>query len=110
MNGPDHYREAERLIEEGRETVAKIAAVHEDPMTMDEVRARRDDLGKKAMGIWAQAQAHATLGLAAATALSGVIGNNVAASNPTNQLAHDGTTAAAVKEWHRIATRSGEPR
>ena len=64
MNGPDHYREAERLIEEGQRTVARIAAVDE--------RDRRDDFGKKAMGIWAQAQVHATLAQTAAIAL-GVI-------------------------------------
>ncbi|QDH92843.1 hypothetical protein KNU62_gp58 [Gordonia phage Bakery] len=105
MNGPQHYQAAERLIEEGRETVAKIAAVHEDPMTMDEVRARRDDLGKRAMGIWAQAQAHATLALAAATALSGVIGHNLAPSHPANQLAHDAETIHAVNAWHEAAAR-----
>lgn len=66
MNGPEHYREAERLIAAG-ETVA------------DEIRAtknnegRRDALGKHAMGIWAQAQVHATLALAAATAYPAVV-------------------------------------
>ena len=60
MTGPDHYREAERLEAEGRSVVSAIRAAG------DEVR--RDALGKKAIGIWAQAQVHATLALAAATA------------------------------------------
>lgn len=66
MNGPDHYREAENLIAEGEEVVERIGNSVE--ATDEETRQRRDDLGKKAMGIWAQAQVHATLALAAATA------------------------------------------
>lgn len=59
MNGPQHYREAEHLTTAGEQVVREIRA------TCDEVR--RDALGKHAMGIWAQAQVHATLALAAAT-------------------------------------------
>lgn len=55
MTGPEHYREAERLIMEGHEVVRQIRLRRED----------RDSLGKKAMGIWAQAQVHATLALVA---------------------------------------------
>lgn len=65
MTGPEHYAEAERLEAEGCDVVAKIRAV--DPEEMNG-RARRDDLGKQAMGIWMQAQMHATLALAAAYA------------------------------------------
>lgn len=101
--GPDHYREAERLIEEGQQTVTRIAAVHEDPLSTDEVRARRDDLGKKAMGIWAQAQVHATLASAAATALAGTISNTMAPSHPINQTAHDDETIRAVNDWHETS-------
>ncbi len=60
MTGPEHYQEAERLEAEGRAVVAAIRDTHEE--------SRRDALGKKAMGIWAQAQVHATLAHAAADA------------------------------------------
>lgn len=105
MNGVEHYREAERLIEEGQRTSARIAAIHEDPLSTDEVRARRDDLSKKAMGIWAQAQVHATLAQAAATALSGVVSNNLSAGPAINDLAHDSETLTAVNDWHEAAAR-----
>jgi len=49
-----HAAEAERLQRAGRDV--RIGAEPD--------RDRRDDLGKKAMGIWAQAQVHATLALA----------------------------------------------
>ena len=54
----EHYQMAENLLAEGAEVVKAIEAVPEGPGQRD----RRDDLGKKAMGIWAQAQVHATLG------------------------------------------------
>lgn len=79
MTGPEHYRAAESLLAEGVRTVARIASIQEDPLTMSEVRAARDDLGKKAMGIWAQAQVHATLAVAAATAMTGTTGRAAAA-------------------------------
>lgn len=69
-----HYEEAERLLAEGVEVVKKISSAEEDhrkycgeswqPSDMVTVRVRRDELGKKAMGIWAQAQVHATLATA----------------------------------------------
>ncbi len=61
MTGPEHWREAERLMAEGAGVVAEIRAAKGD-------ETRRDALGKQAMGIWEQAQVHATLALAAATA------------------------------------------
>lgn len=64
MTGPEHYQAAEQLLAEGRVVVAKIRVV---TGPYPERLERRDDLGKKVMGIWAQAQAHATLALAAAT-------------------------------------------
>lgn len=60
MNGPEHYREAERLLAAGEAVVREIDAVRY-------VESRRDALGKQAMGIWAQAQVHATLAQTAAT-------------------------------------------
>ena len=68
MTGPEHYKEAQRLIGIGHEVVAEIRAASSG-VYPDDWRDRRDDLGKQAMGIWAQAQVHATLSLAAATAL-----------------------------------------
>ena len=59
MNGPQHYAEAERLIAAGEEVVKEIRVAKG-------YESRRDALGKQAMGIWAQAQAHATLALTAA--------------------------------------------
>lgn len=52
MTEVDHVGESERLIAEGHKVVQKIRnAAPED----------RDPYGKQAMGIWAQAQVHATL-------------------------------------------------
>lgn len=63
MNGPDHYFAAEKLLDEGVATLDKIRdAAQEGDMDL------ADAYGKEAMGIWAQAQVHATLALAAATA------------------------------------------
>ncbi|ANA85356.1 hypothetical protein KNU54_gp55 [Gordonia phage VanDeWege] len=83
MNGPQHYREAERLISTARP---------DSPDARDPV-------------ILATAQVHATLALAAATVLSGVIRNTVAASHPVNELAHDDETVDAVNAWHETAAR-----
>lgn len=66
MNGPAHYREAERLL---------------DIVQSDNVRHLHETDVAKINGL---AQAHATLALAAATALSGL----------------DKTTAAT---WHTVA-------
>lgn len=64
-----HYEQAERLLAYGVEVVEKIEAadsMFDGPLPKPHdadarIRARRDDLGKQAMGIWAQAQVHATL-------------------------------------------------
>ncbi len=75
MSTSKHYQEAERLLEEGRRVVDKIqtASLHRasiestarlsvnDTQKVWELTRRMDELGKKAMGIWAQAQVHATL-------------------------------------------------
>ena len=70
MTRTEHYARAEELLAEGVEVVKKIATAYIDyhpygdngGLTQDAwVSKRRDELGKKAMGIWAQAQVHATL-------------------------------------------------
>jgi len=77
MSPQEHYRETERLLNEGvdvRQRISNIAderarmkatGPEQDTAYHDEIiaglTARMDELGKKAMGIWAQAQVHATL-------------------------------------------------
>lgn len=73
MNRAQHYAEAERLLDEGDRVVDKIshlAAVREhliagdnlgDVGEIQHLTQRMDEYGKQAMGIWAQAQVHATL-------------------------------------------------
>lgn len=89
MNGVEHYAEAERLLALAAEELHEGDAIHWSAI--------------------ASAQAHATLALAAATTLAGVIGNNVAASHPINQLADDAETITAANEWHETATRKAQP-
>lgn len=76
----EHYFIAEELLLEGEAVVRKINnAKHmfdntglPYPHDAEQlIRARRDDLGKQAMGIWAQAQVHATLASARETAPTG---------------------------------------
>lgn len=57
--GIDHAEEAERALAVGADVVGKIRDAHH----AGNMQAA-DDYGKKAMGCWAQAQAHATLALA----------------------------------------------
>lgn len=56
MDRAEHYSRAEALLDEGEEIVKRIS---EAEMRNDDLQA--NELGKKAMGIWAQAQVHATL-------------------------------------------------
>jgi hypothetical protein len=68
MTGPEHYAEAERLLEEtGHEFEIDERRL---PVFMDQVQA-----------MMARAQVHATLALAAATALAGVTLQLPASSN-----------------------------
>lgn len=53
MTPMEHYREAERLIAVGESVAQEIREA--------DTEERRDALGKQAMGVWAQAQVHATL-------------------------------------------------
>jgi primase-polymerase (primpol)-like protein len=68
MTPQEHKTEAERLLTEGVKVVNQIS--HLDKMrqgqvitegTYESITASMDERGKKAMGIWAQAQVHATL-------------------------------------------------
>jgi hypothetical protein len=64
MSKISHFEAAEELLAAGRKVIDDLKAVgfEHGPLT----NQRRDDLGKQAMGIWAQAQVHATLALAEA--------------------------------------------
>lgn len=64
-----HYETAEALLEEGVGVVNRIAHAG-DRHTGEDLDLYRDRLGKKVMGIWAQAQVHATLALIEATSVS----------------------------------------
>ncbi|UBV14858.1 hypothetical protein [Mycolicibacterium fortuitum] len=68
MTPNEHYAEAERLLAKGVEVVNRIGALAEKrdattvyDQTYDQLTERMDELGQKVMGIWAQAQVHATL-------------------------------------------------
>jgi hypothetical protein len=70
MTPPEHYAEAERLLAEGGKVVTYIGVLNRSRIgsTEDQFRhltERMDEYGKKAMGIWAQAQVHATLAITA---------------------------------------------
>lgn len=60
MTPIEHYRKAEKLLDEGAGIVRQIKEVPPGPGQ----DARRDALGKQVMGVWAQAQVHATLATA----------------------------------------------
>lgn len=72
-NQTQHFIEAERLLAEGVKTVNRIremddlrrkyafGEVDEDSDSFRRATRYMDELGKKVMGIWAQAQVHATL-------------------------------------------------
>ena len=66
MRPCEHYRAAEALLAEGREVVTRISELNHtrpagDSHARDRYTAHMDELGKKVLGIWAQAQVHATL-------------------------------------------------
>ncbi|QCW22239.1 hypothetical protein PP485_gp54 [Gordonia phage ThankyouJordi] len=92
MNGAAHYREAERLL----------VGVEE---ALSDQRLAPADRTQKAERLIDLAQVHATLALGAATALSGVISNNLASGSAINDLAHDSETIIAVNDWHEVASR-----
>lgn len=65
MTPLEHYAEAERLLDLGRQVVGKIADAADRRVVVGEewdmLTRQMDEYGKQAMGIWAQAQVHATL-------------------------------------------------
>ena len=79
MRGSGHYREAEALLRRSAEVDADYAALLVD-----------------------QAQAHATLALAAAQALSAITGSSAPLSHPVHQLADDDETVTALNQWHEV--------
>lgn len=80
MSGPEHYAEAERLLKHADQRMAQDDAQH---LRTHENRIR----------LFAEAQVHATLALAAATAM-----------NPSG-FAPDGATA---KQWRTQLTQENE--
>jgi len=82
----EHYRIADRLLRDGVATHDKISELDDarkaysaDSDEYADLTRQMDEYGKKAMGIWAQAQAHATLAavhesVAAHAAKPGVFG------------------------------------
>lgn len=63
-----HYARTESLIERGMAVVSKLSdtadgrkAYGSDQHEYHDLTRQMDEYGKKAMGIWAQAQVHATL-------------------------------------------------
>ena len=66
LTSAQHKDRAEELIKEGERVAAQISRLKDDRSgatggLRDDFTERMDELGKKAMGIWAQAQVHATL-------------------------------------------------
>lgn len=82
MTPAEHYEAAERVLERGEYAVTRIGELSdareellkrwgdgeaatwltpEQEAVRDAITELMDELGKKAMGCWAQAQAHATL-------------------------------------------------
>ena len=87
--GPWHYREADRLVN---------ADPPFDPRNPDSyMQLRVENL--------LAAQAHATLALAAAQALSAITGSSAPLGHPVHQLADDDETVTALNQWHESAVR-----
>lgn len=65
MTPADHYDEADRLLKRGVEAVQRLQGIAQEREANQDQWGRytesMDELGKKVMGIWAQAQVHATL-------------------------------------------------
>ncbi|MEX1078914.1 MAG: hypothetical protein WED09_07385 [Homoserinimonas sp.] len=80
MSAIDHKAEAERLLAKGREVVAELREAHSAGRI-----ERADELGKQATGIWAQAQAEATLALVEQQR----VGNLLALIEPEDPRSYD---------------------
>lgn len=101
MTPNEHYEEAERLIEVGETVAVEIRQA-----TSEE---RRDALGKQAIGIWAQAQAHATLAhspLARVRELADEWEQAAAKGGPRNYAA--GLFATAARDLRRALKDGGQ--
>lgn len=70
MDQREHYDRAEALLDAGVNVVARIGELANERYgrhdrgsgsSYERCTQQMDELGKKAMGIWAQAQVHATL-------------------------------------------------
>ncbi|QNJ58104.1 hypothetical protein PP483_gp48 [Gordonia phage Bunnybear] len=102
MNGAAHYRKAEELLD----AVSDLDSgdVFRRDATAP-VRIGATGIAVDRAALIGQAQVHATLAQAAATALSGVISNNLSAGSAINDLAHDSETLTAINDWHEAAAR-----
>lgn len=100
MNGPEHFRRAEELLDQAAEPRTWRSVTEAGPFRFDAAGRVEERVELVAL-----AQVHATLAQAAATALLGVTSNTAAASHPVNQLAHDEETVIAVNDWHEAAAR-----
>lgn len=89
-SGPEHYRKAELLAEVGNEKL--IDSLRRDTSDTDEDRARDAEYASR---FFAAAQAHATLALAAAQALSPI----TVSMGDTDR----------ITEWARATACSPEP-
>lgn len=81
MSDATHYEHAEFLLAEGREIAGELAKADTQ---------RRDELGKQLMGIWAQAQVHATLALASVNRPMFAIGDSIRAYSDTGLILASG--------------------
>lgn len=82
MNGPGHYAAAERLLKMSDGVDADFAQL-----------------------VVAQAQVHATLALAAATALHATTGSSAPLAHPVHELADDEETIKTLNNFHEVAVR-----
>lgn len=96
----DHAAEAQRILAEGAAVVTKIRAALSE--------AERDGYGKKAAGCWAQAQAHATLAVAAELRTANLIAARTQSEFPRIDL-RDGNSWITVQDEtdERIRERLG---
>lgn len=118
MTGPEHYDEAIRLLKQARywdddadecrrrgdlvafETSDRRARAEHDR------EARESD--RKARRCRVDAQVHATLAHAAASALGAIMSTTAPYPSTSRQLAEDDHTDDAASDWHARITIAGE--
>ena len=118
MTGAEHYDEALRLLAEaGRLTEAADERRRRADLAAYEARDRlagreyeRDarDNDRQARRCRETAQVHATLALAAASALGAIMSTTAPYPSTSRQLAEDDHTDDAASEWHSRITIAGE--